>query len=667
MLAFIARPFVALALAAVVLTSCSAPSEKVGQLIVSVDSDMALPQDVDTVHVEVLAGGGKTQQLGGDFGIGSEPGEILLPATLTILAGKDPSTPVTVRVVGKKGPKSRTLREITSTVPDARTAWLRMPVQWLCDGTAKADTTGNVTSTCGDGYTCAAGSCVQAETPVADLPEFHPESVFGGGDGPDNGACYDTLNCMAGGAITTPVASDADDCHVTLKGTEPTNVALQVAGEGICNDDGTLCYVPLDNDQKSGFWVDGGTLTLPPKVCEKLSNGAASALVTSTTCPSKTAGLPTCGPWSSVSTPSTPPPKEDEKPPVPQLVTTLTLPSGAGSSFCCGLQGDAGTLYACSCTKKGDVELLGIAEGGTSPQTAASFALASPVTTLGLGVLAGTVFWRDRDPDTKVSLIGEAYVGKKGTTTFTTKYDLYDGSPLLGDDGNYYSLGDPTQGGNPQLIVVDRTLKTSSGYEVGASEVPLGWATLTQDEKAVYLVANDTSDSKKLKSSVVGFDKAKTKPAELTTLSTTPGSANGYAGLASTGTDSLALLLLQTNTDDALLYQPWLFEPGSTSDQNLTGLGAPLKTNGGTTHHPILLAATTEGSLIATFAAAADGTIASSSVLIASRSLADSRLVADFRGDNPLAGAVSKDGKSLYWLMASGRLYRIATAQWVQP
>jgi hypothetical protein len=666
-------PSSAWALPLLAVAACSSAQKAKGQLIISVDSDMSLPQDVDTVRVEVIAGAETQPRLAGDYPIGQEEGEILLPATLTVLAGSDPALPVTVRVIGKKGLTARTLREITTTVPTDRTAWMRMPIQWLCDGSAQAGTNGSITSTCGSGYTCAAGSCVAAQTPVQQLPNFRPENVYGGAMSPAAGACYDTLPCMQGGTIVTPALSSAGSCRAPFTGSPPTNVALQVAGEGICDDTLTACFIPLDNDKDSGWQISESSLVLPKTVCDRVSSGRVSAVLTSTSCASKTPELPTCGPWSSVKTPSHVPEQEAGAPPlVPELVTNFSSADSSADagalSLCCGLVSDGASLYACSCGADGSVTLLGVMGDTPSPRSAGSLSLKSPTATLGLTVVSGVALWKDRDPVSSASLIGQQKLGASSATTFPVNFDLYDRVPLVADEKNIYALGDPIDGGAPQLIVIDRTTQLAQGYEIGGPGYAQGWASLAQDANAVYLIADapQANDATLLNSTIVRFDKAKAALAPLNLTQVPSGTETGYIGLAPTGSTLGALLVEPVAPSGQLFYQPWSIDAAG----NATALVSPLQASGDPDHHPVLLSASPAATLIANFATTTGSEpikVASSSVLIASAQLPSARVVADFRDDSPIAGATSADGASLYWLMASGRLYRIQAADWVKP
>src|SRR5205085_2877762 len=96
-----------------------------GQIVLAVQTDMSLPKDIDRIRIQVLIYG--RPQYDQEFEAG--PGGVKIPATLSIVAGKDPTAPVTIRVIARQGAKSRVLREAITTVPPDRAAVLKMPVQ----------------------------------------------------------------------------------------------------------------------------------------------------------------------------------------------------------------------------------------------------------------------------------------------------------------------------------------------------------------------------------------------------------------------------------------------------------------------------------------------------------------------------------------------------------
>ncbi len=282
------------------LSSCSkdAPPAK-GQLMLAISTDMEVPKDFDSIHVEVLIFG--NTQFSDDYKVGK--GNLTLPATLGIVAGNDPSQPVTIRVMSSKNGKVRSLREIITTVPSDRLATLSVPVEWLCLDEVSSNGAGQVSSTCDAGETCVAGACVASQVDSTVLPTYQAADIFGGGDGTGTGSCFDTVQCFASGqdAIVDMSACTIPSVAATKSGTGVSVALVRAPGsEGICGPD--ACLVPLDADSASGWTWNGDKIQLPKAVCSRLASGDVQAVAVTTACPSKTSELPTCGDWSSVNT-----------------------------------------------------------------------------------------------------------------------------------------------------------------------------------------------------------------------------------------------------------------------------------------------------------------------------------------------------------------------------
>ena len=285
-----------------------------GQLMLAVQSDMALPKDVDEVRIEVLVYGNLL--FGNTYNAGY--GNLTIPATFALVAGKDPTTPVTLRVMGRQKQKTRTLREVITTVPSDRIATLRVPISWFCDGSAKDSASGNVESTCEAGSTCVAGTCVSSKVDSTVLPGFTAETIFGGSVSPATGKCLDVQTCFRNATDVPNI--DLASCSVrlatavgagmnfALRTTAETTTRIPPAavkeGDGVCAEDKTNCLVPLDADTSPEGWsvdpADPTRVRLPAGVCKKLQEKEAFVLRMSTQCDTKTSTLPTCGTWSSV-------------------------------------------------------------------------------------------------------------------------------------------------------------------------------------------------------------------------------------------------------------------------------------------------------------------------------------------------------------------------------
>jgi hypothetical protein len=268
-------------------SGCSGDKVTQGELILAVQTDMSLPKDVDEVRIEVTSFGNVVFK--NRYPVGA--GGLRIPATLGILPGANARALVTIRVIAIQRGKPRMLREVVTTVPSARLATLRLPIQWLSDGSAKVQgdptaTDGGtsfrslhpaageigdeiIVSTCPPEQTNIAGECVDWNVDSDTLPDYSAEDVFGGGkeDG-TGGACFDTLGCMQDAVTVHPDGS----CTIVPPAAQPglVNVALRLplGGDGICDD--ANCYIPLDSAAGSG-WVgtsDGsgtpGSVDKPP-------------------------------------------------------------------------------------------------------------------------------------------------------------------------------------------------------------------------------------------------------------------------------------------------------------------------------------------------------------------------------------------------------------------
>ncbi len=301
-----ARRSILFALILLVPFACTSTTTK-GELVVSVQTDMDLPKDIDKIYIEVAQHG--MVYLGNEYAVG--PGGQQVPATIGVLAGANPADPVHIRLLGRKAGKLRVLREAITTVPADRVATLRMPIQWLCDGQATEDPANmnaSAASTCPQGQTCVAGSCKTAQVESAKLPTYDPKQIFGGAPAPGSGGqCLDTVGCFASGA---GVAVDMATCSIARPaGGMGINVALVQGpkGAGICGP--AACLLPLDANATDGTgWTEtpDGRLLLPPAACDRIANGLVGSVAVTTSCATKTQAIPTCGPWSSAgNTPGT--------------------------------------------------------------------------------------------------------------------------------------------------------------------------------------------------------------------------------------------------------------------------------------------------------------------------------------------------------------------------
>ncbi|MET0391030.1 MAG: hypothetical protein ABW321_33975 [Polyangiales bacterium] len=480
-----------LSLLLVGLIACEDP-KPLGQLVISFETDMALPKDIDTMQVWVLYNGSTLLTHPYEVQSASDPP---IPATLTI-ADEDPQAPVTVRVAGRRGGEWRTFRELVSLVPRERTALMRMPMQWLCDRQVEGDEM-SAASTCDEGYACRAGECVASEVDVATLPDYTPALVFGGNDDPAQAACFDTVSCMEVGKIVVPDI----DCTIELPAEPDYNVALRVGEDGICDVEKTTCFVPLNIETEDGPNAEGvvpiGTrLQLPLPVCQKLDEGLVRAVYVSTACRTKTAAIPPCGILSSVRDNLILPDPDlaPEPPEQPTRVAALALDNGRLTP-CCPLSQDGERLYSCTCDPgdKSAAQVVSIdvsARLATGARVESSVMLATPASRSKPFFTAtaanGALYWVASPEVRRTPFDGSA------EQRFATDATVYETPSLLVDTSGVRTLvtntGDNSSG--VSLLTLDPSGAAQAPLDLGGNAAVFQF---DQDAQAVY-VAVGTDD-----------------------------------------------------------------------------------------------------------------------------------------------------------------------------
>ena len=670
---------IAIAFIAIVGASACGRKQRVpGQLIVAIDTDMALPTQIDTIELDVIIQGTTVVQNPLPVGPGADNQPI--PATLTLVAGPDPTLPVTIRVLGIKNGIARTLRQVITTVPADRIATLRMPVQWLCDGSAQAivQPDGSVAyqSTCGAGATCKAGECVVSQVPETTLEDYQAQQIFGGGSAPQPsaqtaGTCFDTVPCMVGGGVEAP----DDQCTVALPAGDPSslNVALRVAGDGICDTTGTTCFVPLDGNSAEGWTVQAGRIALPAAVCSKLRGGLVAGVVVSSSCATKTLAVPPCGDWSSVvaSADAAAPGPDASASPAPVLVAA-TQPEAGAATVCCPLTADGSKLYSCLCNGGASVQVIAIDPTTGAVGPAGSLAPQYLRSQYQNVVAGGNLYWADRTTSAggdACPVYATPVAGGAATLLATVKGDIYDGADLLADASAVYALADNLTGlastaSSVQAVRVDRGTGQITTLDTGGAMPVLQF---TQDASALYVaVDTDVSTNGAIErvSRVASLPKgggAGTTVAQRT-LTTTSATHGGFVGLQDDGTTLFALY--EAPASDG------------TIDTQVLAI-APATGNTTTLYHEsvdptvvrlrLLGAAAGAVLLVRDGSSLSDGGVLASSsesaVLVIPPGGGAPRIAASFSRDTPVfelqAPTFSPD---VFWINASGRLFRLPAA-----
>jgi hypothetical protein len=302
---------------AVLGAACSAPSK--GALVLAVTTDMRTPKDINVVSVLITSDGvPKFDYLGRVL----PDGTVALPATLAVVEAEKPDAEIRIRVIAFQEQKARVLRDVLTTVPHQQTSLLRLPLNFLDDGSAvngsiptelvplgrggapEGITTFQslkIQSSCdfdGKHETSINGACGSARVESATLPAFEQEAVYGDAGLQASGApaaCFDVARCFATAAplagvdmqmCTAPVPAGADPATM--------NLALVTPSTGECLAPGE-CYVPLESDPGGGsYTVAGGVIRMAHGVCTKLATGVK--LYVSSDCPAIAPSSPVCEP-----------------------------------------------------------------------------------------------------------------------------------------------------------------------------------------------------------------------------------------------------------------------------------------------------------------------------------------------------------------------------------
>jgi hypothetical protein len=296
-------------------SSSSTPTSQYGgEITVVLTTDLQPTKDLDAIEVEVVHHG--RTQWSNVYPLG--PGNTLLPATVGIADLAGDTAPLTIQVTGSLQGVPRIYREATTTVVNGVNAMLRMPLDWLCDGSAPGSMpkVKGTLGPCPVNQTCVAGACASSSVDSSKLPVYQASKIFGGASGPNaSGSCFDVAACFETEAPLLQV--NLNDCVGTLmNGSESGSpvgsgssgvgsIALQLpaGSDGMCDNNG--CFIVLDGPgpdgpSPDGWNTSGPNFELPTAACARVTAGAVTAIDLTTSCPQKTVALPSCGPWSSV-------------------------------------------------------------------------------------------------------------------------------------------------------------------------------------------------------------------------------------------------------------------------------------------------------------------------------------------------------------------------------
>lgn len=295
---------------AAAIAACSgktAPAK--GQIMVVLQSDMAIPKDFNRVRVDISVRG---QKVFSNTYVADDTGSLVLPGTIAVVAGEEETPSVEVSVVGiSTKNEAQTFSKVITTMPRQRIATLRVPMQWLCTGQVLQLGKGvdaEYASKCqpegGNETSCVAGTCVDVHVPEADLPTYSAPDVFGGGQyaNDPSGTCFDVQACFKLGVDLAPDLDPKSPTYCQASIAVPANFDVNFAvktppgGAGVCDDEDSEapCYVVLDQSDTFGWKAadsegerpdatmpDAGTE--PPGTAGRSSGGASGGAPSSGT------------------------------------------------------------------------------------------------------------------------------------------------------------------------------------------------------------------------------------------------------------------------------------------------------------------------------------------------------------------------------------------------
>jgi hypothetical protein len=256
-------------LGATAVAACSgkeAPAK--GQIMVVLQSDMAIPKDFNRVRVDISVRG---QKVFSDTYVADVTGSLVLPGTIAVVAGEEETPSVEVKVVGiSMSNEAQTFSKVITTMPRTRIATLRVPMQWLCTGQTIQLGKGvdaEYESSCqpegGVERSCVAGNCVDVHVNEADLPTYSAPDVFGGGEyaNDPSGKCFDVQACFKLGVDLAPDLNRESPTYCQASIAVPKNFDVNFAvntgpaGAGVCDDedDTAPCFVVLDQSETFGW------------------------------------------------------------------------------------------------------------------------------------------------------------------------------------------------------------------------------------------------------------------------------------------------------------------------------------------------------------------------------------------------------------------------------
>jgi hypothetical protein len=264
---------------------CSARHDPAGGLLLSIDTNLKVPDDIDTIGISVSRATDGGVESEDDLFPLAPNGMAKFPATLTLLRGT--GEPLQISAVGYKDGVAIALRQVVTTLPSDHVAILPMELNWLdkplVSGTTE-ESVQSVTSSCGALEGPVAGTCTSFQLDSATLATYAPAAIVPS----DGAAAVDCDSCFASGqAVTVDKASCTFTPAAGVADASAINVVFQLAAghaAGWCN--GGSCIIPLPHDSAEGWSLGSdGLIHLPPAACTSAAVGSVIVAPATASCP----------------------------------------------------------------------------------------------------------------------------------------------------------------------------------------------------------------------------------------------------------------------------------------------------------------------------------------------------------------------------------------------
>jgi hypothetical protein len=448
-------------------------------------------------------------------------------------------------------------------------------------------------------------------------------------------------------------------------------VALRVPGDGICDESGTSCFVPLNGEHEEGWTTEGNRLQLPSAACDRLTDGTASAVYVSTDCPTKTEADPPCGGWSSV-----PKQADTEDGAVvaqaeQQLATQVSrlIEPGAAVVPCCPLLNADDVLYSCICASdesntKAELLAAPLAKPDVPIKVGElSWPYAREGVSFGATVWDGALYFVDNQSIRRARLLDS----RATTASIPIDAAIYENTTLLADDDALYMLasGLPDSEDSPVQLLRLGHDDSVTPFATGGNKPVYQF---DQDDDAVYVVTDRDEKMSggriRRRSSVSRIDKQSGQRTSLlpeTMLTVEDELHGGYLGVQVDAGTLFTLFERAPAQDGTVGMALFAIDLGEPAPREMPAPAYQMQIDPELTQ--VALLGAVDGAALLTrieYPRRGAGTpaVRSSSVLLMPSSGGAPRIVADFVRDYPMQG-LSTDDEHLFWLNMSGGLFAL--------